>query len=142
LTFCHFVKPLLILSHPQFEPPTHSLVNGCHLSVPIPGNQQPELQLPFSSRGPTPMLAHLESELHSNRIPLRAHQNVGNESNSVCDGTPDRTLELNSMERNGRGGIKAVSKFPPPSPSLLPSSHFLLLIFYFFPCHSYQIDIY
>jgi hypothetical protein len=70
------------------------------------------------------MLAHLESELHSNRIPLTAHRNVGNESNSVCDSTPDWTLELSSIDRNS-GGIKAVSKFPSPSPSLIPSSRFL-----------------
>jgi len=72
------------------------------------------------------MLAHLESELHSNRIPLTAHQNVGNESNSVCDSTPDRTLELSSIERSAGGGIKAVSKFPFPSPSLVSSSGSLL----------------
>jgi len=77
------------------------------------------------------MLAHLENELHSNRIPLTAHQNVGNRSNSVCDGTPDRPPELSSIERNGGGGIKAVSKFPSHSPSLIPSP-FLP----FFPCLS------
>ncbi|KAG2124914.1 hypothetical protein BD769DRAFT_1466109 [Suillus cothurnatus] len=36
----------------QFEPATHSPMNGCQLSVPIPGNQQLELQLPFPSPRP------------------------------------------------------------------------------------------
>ncbi|KAG2124910.1 hypothetical protein BD769DRAFT_1466081 [Suillus cothurnatus] len=36
----------------QFAPPTHSQMNGCQLSVPIPVTQQPELQLPFPSPRP------------------------------------------------------------------------------------------
>ncbi|KAG2124928.1 hypothetical protein BD769DRAFT_1466176 [Suillus cothurnatus] len=50
--FWNLQKLAKVITMLQFEPPTHSPMNGCQPSVPIPSAQQPELRLPLPSPRP------------------------------------------------------------------------------------------